>query len=219
QEPFTAGLVLRLRGAFLGHRRQAEGGGEHRAQGYHSDPFAKTELFSVSYGERLEALEDEVLTQPTQQTLARVHQIRRELLWLRRLAWPQREVLSQLLRGDCACITPETRLFLRDSHDHTVQILDLVESDREMITSLLDVYLSSVSNRLNESMRLLTIIATLFIPLTFVAGVYGMNFGNNAHSAWAMPELRWDYGYPMIWGVMIAIAAGMLYLFKRNKWL
>jgi magnesium transporter len=171
------------------------------------------------YGERLEALEDEVLAQPTQPTLAKVHRIRRELLWLRRLAWPQREVLSQLFRGDCACIAPETRLFLRDSHDHTIQILDLVESDREMIASLLEVYLSSVSNRLNESMRLLTIMATLFIPLTFVAGVYGMNFGNNTQSAWAMPELRWDYGYPMIWGVMIAIAAGMLYLFKRNKWL
>lgn len=171
------------------------------------------------YGERLDALEDEVLAQPTQQTLACVHRIRRELLWLRRLAWPQREVLSQLLRGDCACITPETRLFLRDSHDHTTQILNLVESDREIIASLLDVYLSSVSHRLNESMRLLTIIATLFIPLTFVAGVYGMNFGNNTHGAWAMPELRWDYGYPMVWGVMIAIAAGMLYVFKRKKWL
>jgi len=171
------------------------------------------------YGERLEALEDEVLMQPTQQTLAGVHRIRRELLRLRRLAWPQREVLSQLFRGDCTCITPETRLFLRDSHDHTVQILDLVESDREMVASLLDAYVSSVGNRLSESMRLLTIIATLFIPLTFVAGVYGMNFGNNTHSAWAMPELRWDYGYPMVWGVMIAIAVGMIYLFKRKKWL
>jgi magnesium transporter len=100
-----------------------------------------------------------------------------------------------------------------------VQILDLGESYREMAAGLLEVYLSSLSNRLNESMRLLAIIATLFIPLTFIAGVYGMNFGSNAGSWWAMPELRWDYGYPAVWVLMIAIALVMLYLFKRNKWL
>lgn len=171
------------------------------------------------YGETLEQLEDEILDHPTQETLARVHQVRRELLQLRRLSWPQREVLSQLFRGDCACIAPETRIFLRDGYDHTVQILDLVENYREVVASLLDVYLSSISNRLNESMRLLTIIATLFIPLTFIAGVYGMNFSANNDSPWAMPELRWDYGYPAVWGVMIAVAGLMIYLFKRNKWL
>ena len=171
------------------------------------------------YGERIETLEDEVLTLPTQETLAEVYRLRRELLVLRRMCWPQRDVLSQLFRGDCTCIQEETNWFLRDCYDHTVQVLDLVESYREMVAGLLDVYLSSLSNRLNESMRLLAIIATVFIPLTFIAGVYGMNFGNNTNSWWAMPELRWDYGYPAVWGLMIVIAAVMLYLFKRNKWL
>ncbi|MCG6941419.1 MAG: magnesium/cobalt transporter CorA [Thiohalocapsa sp.] len=172
-----------------------------------------------SYGERIEALEDEVLEQPRQDILTKVYQLRRELLLLRRMCWPQRDVLNDLFRGDCDCIEPETTLFLRDCYDHTVQILDLVEAYREMVAGLLEVYLSSLSNRLNESMRLLTIIATLFIPLTFIAGVYGMNFGNNTESWWAMPELRWAYGYPAIWALMIGIAAVMLYLFKRNKWL
>jgi magnesium transporter len=172
-----------------------------------------------SYGERIEALEDELLERPSPDTLAEIHRLRRELLLIRRMLWPQREVLGQLFREECSCIEQETRLYLRDCYDHTVQILDLLESYREMAASMLDVYLSSLSNRLNESMRLLTIIATLFIPLTFITGVYGMNFGNNTHSWWAMPLLRWDYGYPAIWLVMIAVAGTMLYLFKRNKWL
>jgi len=172
-----------------------------------------------AYGEQIEALEDEVLDRPDQGTLSQIHRLRRELLMMRRLLWPQREVLSQLFRGECTCIEQDTRLYLRDCYDHTVQILDLLESYREMAASMVEVYLSSLSNRLNESMRLLTIIATVFIPLTFIAGVYGMNFGNNSRSWWAMPELRWDYGYPIVWLVMIAIAAGMLYLFKRKKWI
>ncbi len=172
-----------------------------------------------SYGERIEALEDALLEQPGPDTLAQIHQLRRELLLMRRALWPQRDVLNQLFRDDCPCIEQDTRLYLRDCYDHTVQILDLLESYREMAASMVDVYLSSLSNRLNESMRLLTIIATLFIPLTFIAGVYGMNFGNNARSWWAMPELRWEYGYPAVWLVMIAIAVAMLYLFKRNKWM
>jgi magnesium transporter len=172
-----------------------------------------------SYGERIEALEDELLERPSPDTLAEIHRLRRELLLIRRMLWPQREVLGQLFREECSCIEQDTRLYLRDCYDHTVQILDLLESYREMAASMLDVYLSSLSNRLNESMRLLTIIATLFIPLTFITGVYGMNFGNNTHSWWAMPELRWDYGYPAIWLVMIGVAGMMLYLFKRNKWL
>jgi magnesium transporter len=135
------------------------------------------------------------------------------------MGWPQRDVLSQLLRGDCACIQEETNWLLRDCYDHTVQVLDLVESYREMVAGLLEVYLSSLSNRLNEFMWLLAIIATLFIPLTFTAGVYGMSSGNNTESRWAKPEPRWDYGYPAAWVLMIVIALIMLYLFKRNKWL
>jgi magnesium transporter len=171
------------------------------------------------YGERIEDLENELLERPTQDTMAEIHELRRELLLMRRMLWPQREVLSQLFRQECPCIEQDTRLFLRDCYDHTVQILDLLESYREMASSMLEVYLSSVSNRLNASMRVLTIIATLFIPLTFIVGVYGMNFGNDTRSRWAMPELRWDYGYPAVWLVMIVITAVMLYLFKRNKWL
>ncbi len=172
-----------------------------------------------AYGEQIEALEDEVLDRPSQNTLAQIHRLRRELLLMRRLLWPQREVLNQLFREECACIEQDTRLFLRDCYDHTVQILDLLESYREMAASMVEAYLSSLSNRLNESMRLLTIIATVFIPLTFIVGVYGMNFGNDVQSPWAMPELRWGYGYPAVWLVMIVVAAGMLYLFKRNKWM
>lgn len=171
------------------------------------------------YGEQIEALEEQLLDNPGKDTLAEIHKIRRDLLLVRRMLWPQREMLVQLYREECSCIEQDTRMYLRDCYDHTVQIMDLLESYRDMATSMLEVYLSSVSNRLNESMRLLTIIATLFIPLTFVVGVYGMNFGNNTQSWWAMPELRWAYGYPLIWLVMITIAALMLYLFKRNKWL
>ncbi|MGB5736731.1 MAG: magnesium/cobalt transporter CorA, partial [Thiohalocapsa sp.] len=172
-----------------------------------------------TYGERIEALEEALLDRPEPDILAQIHQLRRELLLMRRMLWPQREVLSQLFHEECPCIEQDTKFFLRDCYDHTVQILDLLESYREMAASMVDVYLSSLSNRLNESMRLLTIIATLFIPLTFIAGVYGMNFGNDTQSWWAMPELRWDYGYPAVWLLMIAVAGVMLYLFKRNKWM
>jgi magnesium transporter len=169
------------------------------------------------YGERIETLEDELLERPSQNTLARIHQLRRELLLMRRMLWPQREVLGQLFREECVCIEQDTRLYLRDCYDHTVQILDLLESYREMAASMLEVYLSSISNRLNETMRVLTIIATVFIPLTFIAGVYGMNFGD-PNNPWAMPELRWTYGYPLVWLLMIGVAVGMLRLFKRKKW-
>lgn len=170
------------------------------------------------YGERIEDLEEELLDRPDRDTLARIHQTRRDLLLVRRVLWPQREVLAELQRPELPCITGDTRLFLRDCHDHAVQILDLIESYREMAASMLDVYLSSVSNRLNASMRVLTVIATLFIPLSFITGVYGMNFGNNTTSWWAMPELRWAYGYPAVWVVMILVAAGLLYVFKRRGW-
>lgn len=171
------------------------------------------------YGEQIEALEDELLKDPGQETLTDIHEIRRDLVLMRRLFWPQRDVLAQLYRDECGCIEADTRVYLRDVHDHTVQILDILENYREMASSMLEVYLSSVSNRLNESMRLLTLIATLFIPLTFIAGVYGMNFAGASDSPWAMPELRWKYGYPAIWLLMIAVAGLMLYLFKRKRWL
>lgn len=171
------------------------------------------------FGDLIEALEDKLLDTPSGNILAQIHNVRRELLLLRRIIWPQREVINRLLHDDHPLIQHSTHIYLRDCYDHNIQIMDLLENYRDMAGSMLDVYLSSVSNRLNETMRLLTLIATIFIPLTFVAGVYGMNFGNNSHSPWAMPELNWYYGYPMAWGIMISIVIVMLIYFKRKGWL
>lgn len=170
-------------------------------------------------GERMEMLEEALMDTPTKETLNEIHRIRRELLLLRRMLWPQREVLNQLFREEHSLFEHDTMPYLRDCYDHTIQVMDLIETFREMTASMLDVYLSGVSNRLNEIMRVLTLIATIFIPLTFVVGVYGMNFGNNQHSPWAMPELNWYYGYPLIWAVMLVIAAGMVFYFKKKGWL
>ena len=169
-------------------------------------------------GERLEEVEDALLDQPTRETLAEIHRIKRQLLVLRRVMWPHREILNTLQRDMHTLLTDDTRLYLRDCYDHTVQIMELAETYREMTTEMLDVYLSSASNRLNEIMRVLTIIATIFIPLTFLVGVYGMNFRMNSNSPWAMPELDWYYGYPALWIAMIVIAGGMLLYFKRKGW-
>ncbi|MBI5461397.1 MAG: magnesium/cobalt transporter CorA [Gammaproteobacteria bacterium] len=169
------------------------------------------------FGETLEDLEAELLGKPDRSTLNRIHQLKRELLLLRRSLWPQREVVNALLRIEQPFMTDETRMYLRDCYDHSVQIMDLLETYRDMATGMLDVYLSSISNRTNEIMRVLTLIATIFIPLTFIVGVYGMNFSHDT-SPWAMPELHWYYGYPLIWLVMILITAGLLYYFRRNKW-
>jgi len=170
------------------------------------------------FGSELEALEEELLGKPTEDILQRLHELKRDALLLRRMLWPQREVLNRLIRDEELPINNSVKLYFRDCYDHTIQIMDLLETYRDMTTNLLDLYLSSVSNRLNETMRVLTVIATIFIPLTFIVGVYGMNFGSKTDSPWAMPELNWYYGYPMIWLVMIAIAGGLLYLFKRKGW-
>ena len=161
-------------------------------------------------GEKIENIEEALLSTSTQKsTLGEIHQIRRELILLRRNLWPQREAVNNLLRAENRLIKENTSLYLRDCYDHTIQILDLIENYREMAASLIDIYISSTSYRLNEIMRVLTIIATIFIPLTFVVGVYGMNF-SHPDSPWAMPELHWYYGYPIVWGFMIAILAGMV---------
>ena len=169
-------------------------------------------------GESIEHIEESLLsTTVKKSTLGDIHQIRRELILLRRNLWPQREVVNNLLRGENPLFKESTSPYLRDCYDHTIQILDLIENYREMAASLIDIYLSSTSYRLNEIMRVLTMIATIFIPLTFIVGIYGMNF-NHPDSPWAMPELHWYYGYPMIWGTMIAIVAGMVFYFKRKDW-
>jgi magnesium transporter len=171
-----------------------------------------------SLGENIENIEEALLSSSVKQsTLGDIHNIRRQLLLLRRNLWPQREAVNNLLRGENVLIEEGTSLYLRDCYDHTIQILDLIENYREMAASLIDIYISSTSYRLNEIMRVLTIIATIFIPLTFIVGLYGMNF-SNPDSPWAMPELHWYYGYPMIWGVMIATFLGMVIYFKRKDW-
>jgi len=171
-----------------------------------------------SLGEDIEALEEELLQFPSRSTLENIHNLKRHLLLLRRMLWPQREVINFLIRNDQGLIDEKTIIYFHDCYDHMIQIMDFLEAYRETTTNMLDVYLSSVSNRLNETMKILTIIATIFMPLTFIVGVYGMNFSVNEQSPWAMPELRWHYGYPLVWGVIIAVAGGMWLFFKRKHW-
>jgi magnesium transporter len=172
-----------------------------------------------AFGSELEELEEKILSRSARETLPHIHAVKRELILLRRMLWPQREVINALVREDQELIVDDTRVFLRDCYDHTIQVMDLLETYRDMSTSMLDIYLSSVSNRMNEIMRVLTVITTTFIPLSFVAGVYGMNFGSNSTSPWAMPELNWYYGYPLAWLLMAVIAVGMLVYFWRKRWL
>lgn len=168
------------------------------------------------FGLQIETLEDAVMSVPDKTTLAAIHVIKREMLLIRRMVWPHREIINGLVRDEHSLLQDETRLYLRDCYDHTVQVIDLLETYRDMTAGLMDVYLSSLSNRLNEVMRVLTIIATIFIPLTFIAGIYGMNF--KGESPWAMPELSWYYGYPVVLLVMLVVTLAMLAIFRRNRW-
>ncbi len=169
------------------------------------------------YGERIEDLEEELVDiSEAPDTLESIQRVKRELLLLRRMLWPQREVLNTLMRDGHSLIGEETKLYLRDIYDHTIQIMDLMETYRDMTTSMLDVYLSANSNRLNEVMRVLTVIATVFIPPTFLASVYGMNFDRS--SPWNMPELGWRFGYAYAWGVILVMVVGMAVFFKRKRW-
>ncbi|MBF1989267.1 magnesium/cobalt transporter CorA [Fischerella thermalis] len=170
------------------------------------------------YGERIEDLEDEVISQPTPKTLKKIYKVKRELLQLRRAIWPQRNLLHTLIQDDNEIISNEVRVYLRDCYDHAVQVIDMVETYRELASGLMDVYLSAVSNRMNEIMKLLTVISAIFIPLTFIAGVYGMNF-NTEKSPYNMPELNWYWGYPACLAVMAVIAGILLYIFWRKGWL
>ncbi len=168
-------------------------------------------------GDRIESLEQTVFDDPSRDALDAIHRLKRELVLLRRSLWPQRDVFNALVRDERSLIRSETRPYLRDCYDHAVHALDLVESYREMASSLLEVYLSSLSNRMNDIMRVLTMIATVFIPLSFIVGVYGMNFDTGA-SRWNMPELGMAYGYPVLWLAMLAIVVGMLIYFRRKRW-
>jgi magnesium transporter len=177
------------------------------------------EFFPVmeGYGERIEELEDLVVLRPEPAILNEIHRIKRELLLLRRTAWPEREVINALHREEAHLIRPETRVFLRDCYDHTIQVIDIIETYRDLSSGLLEVYLSSTSNRLNEVMKVLTIISTIFIPLNFIAGVYGMNFHTEA-SPLNMPELKWFFGYPAALGFMAAVAGSLVLYFRRKGW-
>ncbi|MCM1982956.1 magnesium/cobalt transporter CorA [Lyngbya confervoides] len=167
--------------------------------------------------EDIESLELEVLRGPGPATLAQIHQIRRDLLTLRRSIWPQRDMLALLSRDGSPLLGSEVQVYLRDCYDHAAQVIDTIEIYRELTASLMDIYLSAVSNRMNEVMKTLTVISTIFIPLTFVAGIYGMNFNPEA-SPLNMPELNWYWGYPLAWLVMLAIASGMITFFWRRHW-
>lgn len=171
------------------------------------------------YGERLDGLEDEILAGMDHEAcIAKVHQIKRDLRYLRRAVWPHREAIHSLARDPTPLISPETRLYLRDCYDHTIQIIDLLETDRELGSDLTDLYLSHLSQRTNEVMKVLTIITTIFIPLSFIAGVYGMNFDPES-SPWNMPELRSYWGYPVTLLVMALATVGLLIWFRRKGWL
>lgn len=165
-----------------------------------------------SLGEKIEALQQAVVNDPQPETLNDIHALKRQLLFVRRAVWPLRDVMNNLSRSDCPFLQHSTKVFFRDVYDHVVQIVDTIETLREMVSANLDIYLSSVSYRLNAVMRVLTVITTIFMPLSFIASIYGMNFEH-------MPELRSPWGYPLVLGVMAAVGVGMLILFRKKRWL
>jgi magnesium transporter len=169
-------------------------------------------LILEKIGENVEEIEDELVTNPAPETLQSIHNLKRQMIFLRKSVWPLREVISRLERWESQLISKSTDIYLRDVYDHTIQVIDAIETFRDMLSGMLDIYLSSVSNRMNEVMKVLTIIATIFIPLTLVAGLYGMNFKY-------MPELEWPWGYPFVLLFMFAIGVLMVIYFRRKRWL
>ena len=163
-------------------------------------------------GERIELIEEALVAKPTQETIREIHKLKRELIFLRKSVWPLREVVNTLEREEPPLIQVSVAPYLRDVYDHTIQVIETIETFRDMVSGMLGIYLSSVSNKMNEVMKVLTVIATIFIPLTFIVGVYGMNFKY-------MPELEWSWGYFAIWGVIVVVALGMLTYFGKKKWL
>ena len=162
--------------------------------------------------EAIEEVEIKLLARPRNQTFATIQRLKRELVFIRKAIAPVREVLTALLRGDSPLIQTKTLPYFRDVHDHTIRVIETVDSFRDLINGMLEIYLTSISNRMNEVMKVLTVFATIFIPLTFLVGIYGMNFDY-------MPELRWKWSYPILWGLFFLIPAGLLFWFKKKKWL
>ncbi len=171
-----------------------------------------------SVSDRLEMLEEEAIHAPRSDLPARLQRARHDLLTLRRAVWPLREVLSTLYRDESPLVTADTRVYLRDCYDHVIQVIDVLETHREIASGLMDIYLSNVSHRMNEVMKVLTVIATIFIPLTFVSSIYGMNF-DTRRSPWNMPELEWRYGYIFALVLMLVMALLLLAYFRRKGWL
>ena len=162
-------------------------------------------------GEKIEDVEEQLVANPERSTLHALHQLKRDMIFLRKSVWPLRELINKLERRESCLIQEATSIYLRDVYDHTIQIIETIESYRDMLSGMLDIYLSSISNRTNEVMKVLTVIATIFIPITFLVGLYGMNFK-------FMPEFNWQWGYPMVWGIIIASSLAMLFYFRRKKW-
>jgi magnesium transporter len=162
-------------------------------------------------GEKIEALEDELAENPNKDILLRINRYKRMIIFLRRSVWPLREVLNAFQRENPAQFSPAVVTFMRDVYDHTIQVIDTLEAYRDLLTGMLDVYMTSLSNKTNQIMKVLTIISTIFIPLTFIAGVYGMNFEY-------MPELSWKWGYPLVWAVMLSVVIGLIAYFRHNDW-
>lgn len=163
-------------------------------------------------GDRIEDIDEHILTEPSTENIKDIHRFKRDILKLRKAVWPFREGVGRIAKSGSSLVHEETAIFWRDLHDHTIQIIDMAETCRDILGGLHDTYLSSISNRMNEIMKMLTIISTIFIPLTFIVGVYGMNFED-------MPELRWRFGYCAVWGLMLAIAFGLFVYFRRRKWI
>ena len=171
-----------------------------------------------SLGESMDDLQETLLDQPTRERLRDLHEFKRLIARIRRAVWPQREVVGRLMRDETGLVAARTKPFFRDCYDHTVIMVDILETFREAARNIMDVYLSSINIRTNEIMRVLTVISSIFIPLTFIAGVYGMNFDPKL-SPFNMPELEWTFGYPFAICLMLAVAIGMIVFFKRKKWI
>jgi len=210
-----------MRGDIFNRIRDRIRNGKGRIRKMHSDYLAYVIIDSIvdhyfsileKIGDKLENIEEELITNPTIETSYTIHNMKREMIFLRKSIWPLREIVNSFERYETPLIKKTTSRYIRDVYDHTIQVIDTVESFRDIISGLLDLYLSTISNRMNEVMKVLTMIATIFIPITFIAGIYGMNFNY-------MPELQWQGGYPATIMVMAAISIIMIFFFKKRKWL
>lgn len=216
---FVISLQERESAVFEPIKERIRNGGRIKKQGADYLAYSLMDAIVDSYfgvlerlGERIELLEEALVTNPRPETLKTLHHLKSEMIFLRKSVWPLREVIGALERGESPLIQESTGIYLRDVYDHTIQVIDAVETYRDMLSGMLDIYLSSISNRMNQIMKVLTIIATIFIPLTFIVGVYGMNFRY-------MPELEWAWGYPAVLLFMLGVVVLMLIYFRRNRWI